>query len=375
MPPSISSGILPLTSFPPELLVKIASELDPLSVLALIHTSPELSFLFCVFTTRYKHELDICDRNYTALQYFVSTGVERAVVHMLEVGVDPNEVSSGHPKFQKAPLIHAIRFGHASMVSLLLRHGARVEARDYTGCWLFDNTALPYRYNNVGFSPLHVALMQPRRGYTRHVVDADGCDARELQQIVQLLLDAGADVTARTNYHHTALHIASGMRDADPVVVASLVAAGADVGCKTTVFTYLVIRRDSEVQPIHYAAIAGNTAALRVLLDAGADVEAKTHDGVRAFDLAMLGMHGAAFEMLISAGANTWPKTRGNGIRRALRNPFDLVENTAAWADLAAWFKLRGCNSRQNSLFLWARQPTGVGVRAEACGVRRDHEW
>lgn len=353
-------------------MVKITSSLDPRTILALIHTSPEFAYLLCVFTTGYSCEQDESDRNYTPLQYFVSRGIERAVLHLLEIGTDPNAVSPEYPKYQKAPIIHAIRFGRASMVSLLIRYGARVGDRD------FDSVPIAMRVNTVGFTPLHTALIQPRWNYIRHsgVEGASDHHATELQQIVQLLLDAGADVAARTKYHHTALHIACGMRDADPVVVTALIAAGADISCRTPVFNRMVVMRDHEVQPIHYAAIAGNTDVLRLLLSLGVDVEAKTHDGMRAFDLAMLGMHTATFEMLVEAGANTWPKTRGKPIRRVLRNPFNLIENTVTWGELEAWFKLRGCQWRKNSLFLWARQPTVKGsARSETCGGRPDQEW
>lgn len=360
-------------------MVQIASLLDPRTILALIHTSPEFSYLLCVFTPGYSCEQDESDSNYTPLQYFVSRGIERAVRHLLAVGADPNAASPGYPKFQKAPLIHAIRFGRASMVALLLRHGARAGDRDYTGCWgSFKSSPNIVRYNNIGFTPLHVALMQPRTNYTRHsaIPEGPGQGATELQQIVQLLLNAGADVASGTYYHHTALHIACGMRDADPVVVSSLIAAGADVGCATAPFSYLVLRRDSELQPIHYAAVAGNTAAIEVLLSAGVDLEVKTHDGMRAFDLAMLGMHKETFDMLIAAGANTWPRTRGSGIRRVLRNPFNLIEDTVTWGELEAWFKLRGWYWRKGSLDMWARQVTMKdSARSKSCGVRGDQEW
>lgn len=372
----IPSNPLPLASFPPELMVKIASSLEPRTILALIHTSREFSYLFCVFTAGYSHEQDVSDRSYTALQYFVSRGIERAVVHQLAVGADPNALFCEHPKFQSAPLVHAIRFGRASMVARLLRYGACVEDRDYTGCW--TNSPNPVRWDNIGFTPLHLALMQPRTNYTRHsgVSEGPGQGATELQQIVKLLLDAGADVAARTNYKHTALHIACGMRDADPVVVSSLIAAGADVGCATPISSYRVLRQDHEFQPIHYAAVAGNTAALQILLTAGVDVEAKTHDGMRAFDLAMLGMHKETFDMLIAAGANTWPRTRGKATRRVLRNPFNLIEDTVKWNELEAWFKLRGWYWRKASLHRWARQEIVPGsVRSKSCGIRGDQEW
>lgn len=359
---------LSLTSFPPELMITIASSLDPRSILALIHTSPTFSYLFCVFTSRYTGEQDVGDQNYTPLQYFVSSGAELAVLHLLELGANPNDASLGYPKFQKAPLIHAIRFGRASMVSLLLRYGSRVEDRDDTGCWNFYRRLIPERLNNDGFSPLHTALMQPRQVYARHsgASEGSGPDATELQQIVQLLLDGGADVEARTEQQHTALHIACGMRTADPIVINSLIAAGADLNCKT-----LRIRgtnREYLMQPIHYAALAGNTVSMRILLGSGVDVEVETSGGMRALDLAIVGMHTATFEMVVEAGAIT-SSGGGDG---SVGNASSMLANSTTWKDLLRWLRFRGWNLDIVCLKWWTGQPVHGNRPRKQVGFRRD---
>lgn len=368
------SANITLTTFPPELMVKIASTLDPRTILALIHTSPEFTYLFCVFTSQYTKEQVVLDRSYTPLQYFVSRGVDRAVVHILEVGTDPNYASSGNPKFQKTPLIHAIHAGNARMVSLLLRYGARVEYRDDTGCWAFKDGPNPQCHNELGFTPLQSALMLQHEVYNLRSVfpKRAGPGATILKEIVQLLLDAGADVNACTDRGHTPLHIACGMLPADLVIISALVTAGANIGCTTRLRRNHIY--DCLVQPIHLAAVTGNTLAVQLLLSAGVDVDSRTHDGMRPLDLAILGMHATTFEVLVEAGANMMMATPcDDPVLRAKHDPLRMMENTISWVDLEGWFKSRGWRWRRGALRMWAGHPLPIhGLRSARCGfVRR----
>lgn len=351
-------------------MVKIASSLDPRTILALIHTSPEFTYLFCVFTSRYTEEQVVLDSSYTPLQYFVSRGVDRAVVHILELGTDPNYASTGNPKFQKTPLIHAIRAGSASMVSLLLRYDARVEYRDHTGCWAFKEGPNPQRHNDLGFTPLQTALILRHEVSNRRSIFPERAD--NLREIVQLLLDAGADVDARTDRAYTPLHIACGMQPADPVIISALITAGANVGCTTRIRPHYIY--DGLVQPIHLAAVAGNTVAVQLLLSAGVDVDTRTHDGMRPLDLAILGMHLSTFEVLVEAGANMMMATPcDDPVLRAERDPLRMMENTISWEDLECWFKLRGWRRRLGALRMWAGlpPPPSDGLRSASCGFGR----
>ena len=84
---------------------------------------------------------------------------------------------------------------------------------------------------------------------------------------MQVLLDAGADVTARNEFGYTPLHEAS--LSINPAKIQVLLDAGADVTARTV----------HGVTPLHNAARYGTLASIQVLLDAGADVMAKYNGG------------------------------------------------------------------------------------------------
>jgi ankyrin repeat protein len=83
--------------------------------------------------------------------------------------------------------------------------------------------------------------------------------------VVQLLLQAGADVDARTaGDRDTSLHLSAfeGWHE----VVQLLLQAGADVNATST---------DDAITALHVAALAGRVEVVQLLLQAGADVEAR----------------------------------------------------------------------------------------------------
>lgn len=384
---SIPPGIFTIASLPREIMIDIASSLDPRTVLALIHTSPAFSYVMCIFTARYTHEQDVPGHSYTPLQYFVKRGIERVVIHLLEHGADPNVTFFGKPKLQspphlvamellehgahpdhaffsqpkleKAPLLLAIQLNSPSMVSLLLRYGARVNDR--------DNTGRPYRE----YTPLLRALtwynsVQQRRSSAPEKFSAI---ARRSIEIVRILLAAGADVAACTGSGHTPLHIACGTQDVDPALIESLITAGSDISCRTPPQQ---LYQDSAAQPIHYAAAAGNTAVVQMLLSAGVDVEVETGDRIRALDLAIMGMHVDTVQLLIDVGADTSTRVVVGSEHPERNIPSYLVGDTALWGELDIWFRSRGWNPRGHSLRIWACTMTHEDARRDKkCGFAR----
>ena len=153
--------------------------------------------------------------------------------------------------------------------------------------------------------------------------------------VVGQLLAAGAEVDAATAEgaygEQTALMWAVAQRHSPVVEV--LLAHGADVGARSTVFTETVktistyanyglqcVPRDecyiTEVQsggftPLLFAARVGDVASARLLVAAGADVNEATPDGAGALAVAALSGSGAVAAFLLDSGAD--PNADGGG--------------------------------------------------------------
>jgi ankyrin repeat protein len=97
------------------------------------------------------------------------------------------------------------------------------------------------------------------------------------------LLAAGADVNARSENSLSVLPIHSAVAGGHDDVVAVLVDAGADVNA----------RQPQGWTPLHGAAMTGSLASVERLLAAGADPAARNDDGTTALDLARAGGHDA----------------------------------------------------------------------------------
>lgn len=354
-----------LTSLPREIMIDIASLLDPRSILALIHTSPSFCYLMYIFTTGYSREQVRPGPTYTPLQYFVKLNIERIVILLLENGADPNAAFLGNTFRGKPPLFLAIQNNSLSMVSLLIRYGARVNDRDA---------------RDGGYTPLHRALLrynwfQRRAAKTR---EASTAGARPIIQIIQVLLAAGADVTARTSAGRIPLHIACGTQDVDTTVVAMLIAAGSDISCRTSHFGQSL---GTDAQPLHYAAAAGNTAVVQMLLSAGVDVEVETRYGIHALDLAVIGMHAGTVQLLVDSGADTSTSVAVELERSPRDHLLHLVGATARWGELVDWFYARvevpadagytDGDPRWTELSEWAGETIfKAELRDEKCGYR-----
>ena len=102
--------------------------------------------------------------------------------------------------------------------------------------------------------------------------------------VVQVLIDAGAEVDGRTPYDGVTPLMAAAGLNRTPDVVRTLIAAGADPNA----------RMEGSDYPAYTALMAAawynpNPAVLQALLEAGADVHAATHDGWTALRYAVSG--------------------------------------------------------------------------------------
>lgn len=125
-----------------------------------------------------------------------------------------------------------------------------------------------------GWTPVHVAA------------------ALDFREILSLLIAAGGNVNPNTSAgNFTPLHWAAGLMK-DGQAAALLIKAGADVKAK---------RDEDDYTPLHLAQTEG---AVNILLDAGADIEARSKDGWTPLYTAVYYRQAEAVKALCARGAN-----------------------------------------------------------------------
>jgi len=205
---------------------------------------------------------------------------------------------------------------------LLIRAGARVNAANELGVtplWVAcENASAPMvqRLLKAGANP-NAALLS---GETPLMTAARTGSA----VVVKQLLDNGADVNVKERARgQTALMWAIAQRHADVVEV--LLAHGADVRARSNVWTqvvkttadqkshpdYIVDIAQGGYTPLLFAARVGDLLSAKLLLDAGADVDAAAPYGTSPLVLAAHSGHGELAVWLLEKGAD--PNAAGAG--------------------------------------------------------------
>ena len=185
----------------------------------------------------------------------------------------------------------------------------------FTAGELLKDMSLLRRVNQHGASPLMQAALHSK------------------PEILQLIIDRGADVNVRDNDGMTALMLAAG----DPVKVKLLLAHGADVHAKSKLGRTALLLA---------SAYAGNRDAVAAMLNAGADVNFSDQRNWSALVLAARTGDTELVGYLIEAGADVHG---GNSKRRNPGSP--LMQ--AAWAGDATTAQLllsKGAGTDQRSL-------------------------
>lgn len=117
------------------------------------------------------------------------------------------------------------------------------------------------------------------------------------QEMVQVLLSAGADVNAKNKHGRTALM--SMEEETTAEIIETLISAGADVNAKA----------DNGYTALLFAARVENLPSLQALLNAGAKVDEKNDEGKTALMLAAEGGYLESVKALLVAGADVNEKS------------------------------------------------------------------
>lgn len=237
------------------------------------------------------------DEGRTALHHAVMSGSTETVARVIAGGAAVTATDAGGV----TPLAHA---GTTQMITMLCRAGADPNAADHTGRTPLLNAAArgqaevvgallreggdPNTVTDTGESALHHAAIA-----ADHRVD-----------VVTMLLDAGANPDEETDEGMTPLMAAA--MDVHDDAVALLLERGADPNART-VRGYTALMHASDGRNEWTRDFTHNDrmmACMRLLVAAGADVDAADDNGWTALHYACLGFDAGPIEQLLALGAN-----------------------------------------------------------------------
>ncbi len=211
----------------------------------------------------------------------------------LEAGADPDGAhGTPLPMATWLPVYRAAEAGRADALALLVEFGADIDMRDRNGDRPLDWAS---RYGELEVVRLLVgagSTPDPREaGNDVNVPLAEAADGGHVD-VAHFLLDAGADPDRANRFDATALYQAAKLKDT--ALAARLIAMGADVA----------FRRDMTFEtPLHNAAARSTPEMVRLLIEAGAPLDARDWDGeTPLFQAALLGRH-EIVAILVEAGA------------------------------------------------------------------------
>jgi len=171
--------------------------------------------------------------------------------------------------FGQTPLIRAAIAGRADIVRILLSHGCRIDTRDVTG-----KAALHWALENKNEELARLLIAHGAEVDTKNKLmfqtPLEIAVNRGLTEVVELLLDKGAEINALPVLEHAAFI-------GDTRLVRLLIAHGAEVNTKSK------LNGDT---PLHIAARAGHAEVVELLLNNGAEINAQNNEGETALQKA-----------------------------------------------------------------------------------------
>jgi len=207
----------------------------------------------------------------------IEIGDENAVRQLIKAGEDVNQIQQYHG----TPLCQAIMYGHPPIIDLLLSAGADPNIpTPYDGSTpliTFSNTGLRSESMDGAMRAIIAAgadLRAVDKKDENVLIHLANSDSSETEYLVPTLIEAGIDVNYRSKGGWTALHTAIFRNRSN--LVKLLIEAGADISERTDRGTAL-----------HDAADYDRAEIARMLLAAGIDPEIKDKDGETAKNIAV----------------------------------------------------------------------------------------
>jgi ankyrin repeat protein len=223
-----------------------------------------------------------------------------ALKSLLESNADAN---TPHGRLLRTPLHECARLNRPSHASLLITHGALTDADDASGD-----------------TPLHLASWEGAVDVASLLLSSGHADVNRLSgrdgntplfcavaarhiDVARVLVRHGARVEMRTGADDSSpLHQAAVTGQA--AMCELLIERGADIDARD--------REDNT--PLHYAATAGHVRTVKTLLVEGADVDAQQDIGLTALHWACHKGHEKVVKMLLEAGASV-DVTANDGVK------------------------------------------------------------
>ena len=226
-----------------------------------------------------------------ALTWAAMMGQTQAVELLLQHGADVN----GRNRDNNTALHLAMFLGHAETAELLLKSGADVNVRNDDGAIPIDVLRVPWEMTKLLTKPMGIELEQKQveagRAKIREILSADARFGTEILPNSQ-------------NNSISALSLSEAAFTGDIAALKQALAGGADPNTKDP---------QSGGTLLATAALMGHTEVVALLLEHGADINAKSRDGGTALHAAAFLGRAETVKFLLDKGADTTLRSNMGG--------------------------------------------------------------